>query len=236
MLFALSLSVVVVAYNNLINRWAHFHGSAYVPVNLLFGCGVAFAATTFGVSLADLVGHSEAPDTLVPLIIVAIYAIGASTLARSRHAHRIADRRVAGLRGRPLAYQVLFRIPLGTAVVEEVIFRGAIFAVWRHAGESLIAAAVWASIAFGLWHITPTILGLRTNYPGAPASRVSAAVAGAVALTTVAGLGLTWMRVESEGLLAPVVLHGGINSVSALAAMKAGRGRVDAHQSPHGSP
>jgi membrane protease YdiL (CAAX protease family) len=223
MWFAPSISVVVVAYNNLINRWDRFQGSAYVPVNLLFACGIVFAATTFGISQAELVGRSQARDALLPLTIVAIYAIGASTLARSRHAHRIADRRVEGLRGGPLAYHVLIRIPLGTAVVEEVIFRGALFAVWRHAGKSLIAAAIWTSIAFGLWHITPTILGLRSNYPGAPASRVSAAVAGAVILTTVAGLGLTWVRVESEGLLAPVVLHGGINSVSALAAITAGR-------------
>lgn len=223
MLLAPSLSVVVVAYNNLINRWGHFHGSAYVPVNLLFACGVVVAATISGVSIAELLGHSEARDVLVPLAVVAVYAIGASALARSRYAHRLADRRVEGLRGGPLAYHVLIRIPLGTAVAEEVIFRGAIFAVWRHAGKSLIAAAVWASIAFGLWHITPTILGLRSNYPGAPASRAFIAVAGAVALTTAAGLGLTWVRVESEGLVAPVVLHGGINSVSALAAIAAGR-------------
>ena len=32
--------------------------------------------------------------------------------------------------------------PLGTAVTEEVIFRGLLFAVWREAGAALLTAAL----------------------------------------------------------------------------------------------
>jgi len=56
-----------------------------------------------------------------------------------------------------------------------------------------------------------------------------AAIVGAVLLTTLAELGLTWLRIESEGLLGPVVLHAGINSVGALAAVLASR-RSGRHQ------
>lgn len=46
---------------------------------------------------------------------------------------------------------------------------------------------------------------------------------GAVLATTIAGLGLTWLLVWSGGLLAPIVLHAGVNSVGAVAAWAAQR-------------
>jgi len=92
-------------------------------------------------------------------------------------------------------------------------------------GMSSLGAALFASLAFGLWHVSPTILGVRINDPHASTHKVRSAVAGAVLLTTVAGLGLTWLRIRTGGLIAPIVLHGGINSVSALAGAMAGRRR-----------
>jgi membrane protease YdiL (CAAX protease family) len=98
-----------------------------------------------------------------------------------------------------------------------------LFAVWRDVGISSLNAALFASLAFGLWHVSPTILGIRINDPHASEQKLWAAVAGAVLFTTIAGLGLTWLRLRTGGLLAPIVLHGGINSVSALAAVRASR-------------
>lgn len=128
-----------------------------------------------------------------------------------------------------LVWYTLVRIPLGTAVPEELIFRGLLFAVWREAGASTLNAALCSSVAFGLWHIYPTVIGLRINHLATSTGRVRAAVVGAVLLTTLAGLGLTWLRVESAGLLGPVILHAGINSVGALAAVLASR-RTGRHQ------
>jgi membrane protease YdiL (CAAX protease family) len=225
MWFALSLSLVMVAYNNVANRWDPFHGAWYVPVNLSFAFAITLvAAATLEVSRADLGFQGDIADAAVSLIVVAGFGIGALMLARSRHGRRIADRRVVGLSGGALAYYVMARIPLGTAVAEEVLFRGVLFAVWREAGLSTLGAALYASLAFGLWHVTPTILGIRINDPQVGGTKLRAAVLGAVLMTTVAGLGLTWLRVWSGGLISPIVLHAGINSVSALAAVRAGRG------------
>lgn len=127
------------------------------------------------------------------------------------------------MHGSALAFYVLVRIPLGTAVAEELLFRGVLFAAWQAAGASDLGAALAASVAFGLWHISPTVIGVRMNDPGASPAKVRAAVIGAVLATTLAGLGLTWLRVESEGLLGPIVLHAGVNSVGALGAWVASR-------------
>jgi len=234
MWFAFSLSLLIVAYNNVVNRWTPFHGAAYVPLNLAFTSVVTVvAATTLELSRAELGLEGGNSDAGFLFIAVAVFGFAAFTIARSRHAHRIADRRVVGLRGPELAYYVLARIPLGTAVTEEVLFRGVLFAVWRDVGISSLNAALFASLAFGVWHVSPTIFGIRINDPQASGQRLWAAVTGAVLFTTVAGLGLTWLRLRTGGLLAPIVLHGGINSVSALAAVRAGRtGLSDQGNSP----
>ena len=224
MWFGLTLSLLVVAYNNAVNRWPPFHGVAYVPLNLTFtGVIMLVATATLGLSRAELGLEGDLVDAGVSLAAVGVFCLGAFALASSRHAHRIADKRVAELRGSQLAYRVLLRIPLGTAVSEEVIFRGVLFTIWRDAGVSWLGAAVFASLAFGLWHVSPTILGIRINDPLASGRRIGAAVAGAVLLTTVAGLGLAWVRLRTGGLIAPIVLHGGINSISALAGVRAAR-------------
>jgi membrane protease YdiL (CAAX protease family) len=222
---AIALSLVIVVYNNAANRWRPFHGDAYVPANLAFAGAVALlATTTLDLSPAELGLRADISDALLPLGLLALFALGACGLALSRQGHRIADERVAGMRGGGLAWYVLVRIPIGTALVEELVFRGVLFAVWREAGASDLVTTICASVAFGFWHIQPTLIGLRMNDPLAPRNKVRAAVIGAVLLTTVAGLGLTWLRVWSGGLLGPIVLHAGINSVGALAAVVAGRG------------
>ena len=224
MSFALVLSLFLLAYNNLVNRWAPFHGAAYVPLNLTFTGAVALvAAATLGLSRAELGLRGDLSDAGMPFVLVAVFAIGAFTLGGSRHGHRIADRRVIDLRGSALAFYVLVRIPLGTAVAEEVVFRGVLFAAWRETGASTLLAAVCASVPFGLWHVTPTIIGIRMNDPYASRRKLLLAVIGAVVLTTVAGLGLTWLRLDTGGLVGPIVVHAGINSTGTLAAVRGSR-------------
>lgn len=222
MTIALATTFFVVAYNNVVNRWSAFHSWAYVPVNVASGWLVSSAA----VSLAGLSWSEIAPlGELQPLAVVAVVVFGAVVfgIARSRHAHRIADQRVAQLRGISIPFHLLVRIPIGTAVFEELLFRGVLFALWLEAESSVVGASIASSVAFGLWHIAPSIIGLRMNDPDATRQIVRRAVVGAVLATFVAGLFLCWVRVKTAGLLSPIVLHGGINALGAGAAVAAAR-------------
>jgi uncharacterized protein len=223
---AILLTLLVPLYNNVINRWAPFHSWAYVPTNVGFASVLVLVAT----SPPSISWSEVAPiRRLDPLALAAVLLFGlvAFAIARSRRAHRIADKRVAELSGATLLFHLLVRIPLGTAAIEELLFRGALFSLWRDAELSLTGAAVASSVAFGLWHIAPSAIGLRMNEPDASSEKVRATILAAVAATFVAGLFLCWVRVETGGLLSPFVLHAGLNSLGAGAAVLAGRRTQD---------
>lgn len=213
---ALALSLVLVAYNNGLNAWPPFHSWAYVPCNLVL---TAAALAVFGARPP----WGDTSDVLLGLGLAAPVVLGLLAVSAGRYRRLIADERVAGLAGWHLTYHLVLRIPLGTAVSEEVLFRGVLVGAWRAAGQPLSQAALWSALAFGLWHIAPTVIGVRRNDPQASLARLIAAVIGAVVVTSLAGLGLTWLRLESEGLAAPVALHAAVNSGAALAAVRARR-------------
>jgi membrane protease YdiL (CAAX protease family) len=209
------LSALLIAYNNTINFWPPFHSWAYVPCNL-----------ALTVALVVLSGPSPPPgsvaDAVVGLALAAPVALALLLVSGTRHRGLIADERVAGLGGAVLAYHTLVRIPLGTAVTEEVLFRGVLFEAWLAAGSAPAGAALWSALAFGLWHVAPSAIGLRLNDPEARPDHVAGVVAAAVVVSALAGLALTWLRLASGGLLAPIALHGAVNSGAAFAAARAG--------------
>jgi membrane protease YdiL (CAAX protease family) len=62
----------------------------------------------------------------------------------------------AGTAGPPPPDSSSIRFPLGTALYEEVAFRGVLGALWtRRSGER--TARTVAAAAFGAWHILPTV-------------------------------------------------------------------------------
>ena len=218
------LTVALGGYNNLLNLWRPFHGYAYIPTNLFFVGAVALIAkSAFDLGLRDVELGPSASGAGVGLAFAVPVVLGMFALAGSRWREKIVDRRVADLSGGMLAYQTLVRIPLGTAFVEELLFRGVYFAVLRDVGLSTVAAAVASSAVFGVWHISPTVVQQRINRSDAPAASVRRAVVIAVVFTTAAGLLFVWLRVWTGDLAAPIVLHACINSGATLASVVADR-------------
>jgi len=131
-----------------------------------------------------------------------------------------------------VAYQALIRIPVGTALWEEVAFRGVLQAALRRVMPKPTAIAV-TSCVFGAWHIRPTLQALRANGLAGTRGRAVAGVAAAVAGTTAGGVLFSWLRERSGGLAAPILVHVATNSgglVTALAVAAA------SPATPRGSP
>jgi membrane protease YdiL (CAAX protease family) len=130
-----------------------------------------------------------------------------------------ADTRATSLSGAALLWHLLVRIPLGTALLEEVAFRGVVYAmVERRRGVR--AAVVGSSLLFGLWHVLPSLGLRRANAAVADVlgSGPVGAVVAAVAATTLAGVVFCELRRRSGGLLAPFALHWALNALGLLVA------------------
>jgi uncharacterized protein len=141
----------------------------------------------------------------------------AAALPLTRQA--FADTRATSLSGAALLSHLLVRIPLGTALLEEVAFRGVVYAmVERRRGVR--AAVVGSSLLFGLWHVLPSLGLRRANAAVADVfgSGTAGAVVAAVAATTLAGVVFCELRRRSGGLLAPFALHWALNALGLLVA------------------
>jgi uncharacterized protein len=114
-------------------------------------------------------------------------------------------------------YQATLRIPLGTAVFEEVAFRGVLLAFLLRTMGTASAMAV-SSVVFGFWHVAPTMVALQVNGVDVSSAAGIGAIAGAVLVTTVAGMMFCWLRERSGSLLAPILAHWATNSLGLLAA------------------
>lgn len=114
--------------------------------------------------------------------------------------------------------KVLVVIPLRTVLLEEFAFRGVIWgALARERGQRI---ATWGSaVAFGFWHIPPSLVVLGSNEAletDTPVTTVLV-VLGIVVATTAAGVLFAELRRRTQSLAAPAVLHWTINSAGVLA-------------------
>ncbi|MFN8025777.1 MAG: CPBP family intramembrane glutamic endopeptidase [Acidimicrobiia bacterium] len=112
--------------------------------------------------------------------------------------------------------RTLIVIPFGTALLEEVAFRGVLLGLFAKR-TSIWRAAIISSVLFGLWHIPPTIHSTSGSGAIADASKSGGsalAVLGVVVAMTAAGMVFCWVRIRSKSLVAPFVAHWWINATA----------------------
>lgn len=120
-----------------------------------------------------------------------------------------------------VALRVLVLIPLRTVLIEEVAFRGVL---WRMISKarSPLEATIWSSVVFGIWHIPPALLAIRSNdalsrVTGGSAVAEAGAVLAIVILTGLCGVVFAELRRRSGSLVAPACLHWAANGFGTLA-------------------
>lgn len=206
----------VAGYNEAAHR--RVPGRARIAANLGAAAALVAAARLAGATWADLgMTPSTARRGLRCGLAVALPIVGGAVLAvaHPRTRHLLADERIAGATPGAAAFETLVRIPLETALAEEVIFRGVLLGIGRRAGRSVGAAITTSSALFGLWHVRPTIASLDRGAASAHTAqqpvREHAAVAAVVATTALAGAGFAALRLYSGNVLAPVLAHAALN-------------------------
>lgn len=189
---------------------------AYVPWNLAMASGLLALGRAAGCS-DDELGLDRAQlgrGTRLGAGLatgVAVAHAGAWVSERGRGVFH--DRRVTELGPGEARYQALVRIPLGTALAEEVFFRGVLPALLVSPRHPWLARSA-SSALFGLWHVLPSQeLARRNPRAGQLATRTGATglVSLAAAGTAVAGVALQEVRCRGRHLVAPVLVHLAIN-------------------------
>jgi membrane protease YdiL (CAAX protease family) len=129
------------------------------------------------------------------------------------------DDRVAGMGAGEVAFAALVRVPLGTAFLEEMAFRGVLLAmITRRFGVAWGVAG--SSVAFAAWHVLPS-LHLATGNAAigsALGSHPLAASGVAIVAAGLAGAFLSLLRLRYDHLIAPLALHVTTNSAGYLLA------------------
>jgi membrane protease YdiL (CAAX protease family) len=198
----------------------------------LMGAGLALGAGyIFGFEKIGIRGGS----VLEPLVwggatIAVISVIGLIMLSRDDLRAQLADPRLASLDRFDAAGQILIRIPVFTALIEEAVFRGVLHAALMALYPA--EAAIWLGAGlFGLWHIGPGVDQARAGDKTFGASAGHTALT--VIVTTAAGAFLVWLRIETGSIWAPVAVHAAVNMTMAffarIAAQRVPRPAVGIH-------
>jgi membrane protease YdiL (CAAX protease family) len=210
----------LVAYANVVAN-AALADAWHIPFNLgVLGVAIAIARrhqtswTDMGLRL-DRIAAGLRVGAVIMVLVAAVMVVAASVPA-TREVFQ--DDRIIERSTLYLLFDALVRIPLATALYEEVLFRGVIFGMLSRRMAPLWAALV-SSTLFGFWHILPTLETVESN----PAAGIFAGVlgltlasAGAVVGTAAAGMGFMWLRWKANSIVAPVVAHIATNTLALL--------------------
>ena len=214
---ALVVLVLVLATAN-ITRSAVVPGRYHLVFNLALAAVAVGIGVAAGMSVAELgLARVDAPRGLrygavaaalvTAAVVVAVFVPALSSAFED-------DRVDIGFGA--MLLKALVVIPIGTVLVEELIFRGVLLGLLRRIAPAVVAVPV-ASVLFGLWHVYPAWRGDAENQALVSAEKLST-VLGTMAATTAAGLVFCWLRVASRSLVAPMLAHCATNSVPFIAA------------------
>jgi membrane protease YdiL (CAAX protease family) len=162
---------------------------------------------------ADRLRRGATVGNLIGIVIVGFF-FAAVVFPATREAFRD-DRIIEGSIGLSL-YHAQIRVPIGTAVHEEVVSRSIIFGMLARRTSPLVAA-LWSSLLFGLWHVLPALDAVETNPVGDAFGSTWEPVVAAIVSTFLAGMVFVWIRLYSGSIIAPIIVHMATNSTAIIA-------------------
>ena len=188
----------------------------------VFALRIGCTPAELGLDRADLGSGLRTGTVGAALCSAAVGIVAALPRMRSF----LLDARLRGMSRKETVYHATLRIPVATAVAEEIIFRSVLHALLARE-HSLRTTLTWTSLLFGLWHILPTL----DTFDGNPVSnlvdnRSSArllAVLSITGTTALAGLCFSYLRLRSRSVAGAVLAHAALN----IAALLIGKALTD---------
>ena len=183
---------------------------------ILFGVGLGHLdITLLGLNKQYLI-HSLLIGVLISIPIILLVYTVALNPKFSKHFYEVPSK---NYNRKTFAYELLFRVPFGTAFSEEVIFRSVLLGLLLVNHPNSIAIFV-SAILFGLWHIFPTLKNLENNdtlhqknNPNKQTSNLIATITNVVS-TILIGIFFAIVAIETQSFIATWVIHTTINGIS----------------------
>jgi membrane protease YdiL (CAAX protease family) len=201
----------------LLDSWPETVAQALAAIALVaFAYRRGYSSHSLGLSARAVPSGLRVGALVSAVIVVGVVAVAVVPFSRSF----LEDDRFSDLSGSSAMYELVIRIPLVTALSEELMFRSVLLAVLL-AIISARWAVVWSSVAFGLWHVLGTLDDLSGNAATDSLGTVErvGSVVGVVVATTIAGVIFAGTRLRSESLVAPWMIHVAFNGVTFAAGL-----------------
>ena len=208
-----AIAGVTIALNALVNGVLPWQ--AHIPVSLSVAGIVSGLALKAGVTPHDQGLEPAAlrrglTSGLAAAAPIAVVVGRGATHHTTRDFYSVAS---SAASNRRRAYEVLLRIPFGTALPEEMIFRGTLLGIFlRH--STVGPAIATNSVLFGLWHVLPALR--LSSQEGWTAGRKAAYAISSVLLTALAGAVLSVLRLRSGSVIAPWLAHVAANNAGLI--------------------
>ena len=209
------LSAIVGAYGYVASR--KIAAKYYTLINLAFAILLASACAALGVSSKNL-GLDAAGAQLVLALAVIVLALFMGVLLVRLRRLRLS---------KPDYNELFLRIPFGTALAEELVFRGSIMGILlQNYGKA--TALLVSSLLFSLWHLLPVPSETWANQNIIKAGNpkwlsLSLPFLVTVSVTFAGGLVFGWLRLASGALIIAWAAHTLTNITGWLAGKDAGR-------------
>jgi CAAX protease family protein len=185
---------------------------ARLPANLGAAAALAGFARASGASPSELGlsrANAERGKRFGLVAAVPLAAASAAAVANPRTRRLLADDKITGTSPGEAVFETLVRIPLETALSEEVIFRGVLLGLGSRS-RSRGWALVTSSMLFGLWHAESALASPERSATSRPDARATTSTAAVVA-TTATRAGFAWLRLRAGSVLAPTLAHAALN-------------------------
>ena len=209
----------LIAYSFFVTRFPN-PSLSVLPLNLLLAVLlVVLAHRWFGIRWKEL---GIAPSGLCHgvhwgvLLSVIIATVLMSLAWAKPDAFRCGDSRVVNYGIGLFLLHVLVRIPFGTALAEEVIFRGVLFATIRRWSSATGAIAI-SALFFGLWHIAPTLALLNATERVSGCPNQTTVLISALIFTLGAGVVFALLRLRTGTIELPILVHATYNAIGLIA-------------------
>ena len=215
------LIVALLAYGTLLAKYvplkAHIGANFFAAIlTIMFGLLIGLSLPEMGLTLTGVKSFVLISLAATAVIFIGTFAVSFLPFLK----HIFLNESFANARKRKIFFEAGFRIPLGTALVEEILFRGVLLGILLQSHSALTASLI-AAVVFGLWHIMPSINSIESNSAVQERLREKSlhtfgSVFGIVVVTAIAGFFFSWLRILSGTIFTTWLVHWAINSSGAV--------------------